>query len=115
MATAVNVLNQATKKRKDVLKPLMMFCLGILNEPSHQVNPRKKDGVLHIVGSIADVLMEVRPIVSIYLIIVTHIVPLLGYYNFIIRGPQGFCLDIKCLADSLDLLNARGHVLKQIW
>jgi hypothetical protein len=63
VATAVTVLNQATMKRKDVLKPLMMFCLSILNQPSGQVNPRRKDGVLHIVGSIADVLMEVLPVI----------------------------------------------------
>ncbi|XP_062513160.1 importin-7-like [Corticium candelabrum] len=61
VAAAALFLNQATKKRKDVLKPLMLFCHSVLNQPSHQVDPRKKDGVLNIVGSIAEVLMKKQP------------------------------------------------------
>lgn len=36
---------------------MMAFCYQILTEPS--ADPRKKDGALHVIGSLADILLKV--------------------------------------------------------
>uniref|UniRef100_A0A8D0H6M8 Importin 8 n=1 Tax=Sphenodon punctatus TaxID=8508 RepID=A0A8D0H6M8_SPHPU len=53
---AQNLLYTAAKKRKEVLPKMMAFCYQILTEPS--VDPRKKDGALHVIGSLADILLK---------------------------------------------------------
>lgn len=40
-----------------VLQKSMGFCYQILTEPT--VDPRKKDGALHMIGSLAEVLLKV--------------------------------------------------------
>ncbi|XP_054844381.1 importin-8 [Eublepharis macularius] len=50
------LLYTAAKKRKEVLPKMMAFCYQILTEPS--VDPRKKDGALHVIGSLADILLK---------------------------------------------------------
>lgn len=37
---------------------MMAFCYQILTEPS--IDPRKKDGALHVIGSLADILLKVN-------------------------------------------------------
>jgi hypothetical protein len=49
-----NLLHSLCKKRRDMLQQTMAFVVEVLNKP--QADPRAKDGVLHMVGSIADVL-----------------------------------------------------------
>lgn len=40
-----------------VLPKMMEFCHQILMDPN--VDPRKKDGALHVIGSLADILLKV--------------------------------------------------------
>ncbi|KAM8980301.1 importin-8 isoform X2 [Sarcophilus harrisii] len=53
---AQNLLYTAAKKRKEVLPKMMSFCYQILTEPNF--DPRKKDGALHVIGSLADILLK---------------------------------------------------------
>ncbi|XP_058047764.1 importin-8 isoform X4 [Ahaetulla prasina] len=56
-ATAAQILlYTAAKKRKEVLPKMMAFCYQILTEPN--IDPRKKDGALHVIGSLADILLK---------------------------------------------------------
>ena len=41
-----------------VLQKTMGFCYQILTEPTS--DPRKKDGALHMIGSLAEILLKVR-------------------------------------------------------
>uniref|UniRef100_A0A8D2Q579 Importin 8 n=1 Tax=Varanus komodoensis TaxID=61221 RepID=A0A8D2Q579_VARKO len=50
------LLYTAAKKRKEVLPKMMTFCYQILTEPN--IDPRKKDGALHVIGSLADILLK---------------------------------------------------------
>uniref|UniRef100_A0A670YMV4 Importin 8 n=1 Tax=Pseudonaja textilis TaxID=8673 RepID=A0A670YMV4_PSETE len=50
------LLYTAAKKRKEVLPKMMAFCYQILTEPN--IDPRKKDGALHVIGSLADILLK---------------------------------------------------------
>lgn len=36
---------------------MMAYCYQILTEPN--IDPRKKDGALHVIGSLADILLKV--------------------------------------------------------
>ncbi|CAJ0960718.1 unnamed protein product [Ranitomeya imitator] len=53
---AQNFLYTASKKRKEVLPKMMNFCYQILTVSS--VDPRKVDGALHVLGSLADILLK---------------------------------------------------------
>ncbi|XP_067902475.1 importin-7 isoform X2 [Heterodontus francisci] len=53
---AQTLLFTACSKRKEVLQKTMGFCYQILTEPT--VDPRKKDGALHMIGSLAEVLLK---------------------------------------------------------
>ncbi|XP_023593837.1 importin-8 isoform X2 [Trichechus manatus latirostris] len=50
------LLYTAAKKRKEVLPKMMAFCYQILTDPNF--DPRKKDGALHVIGSLADILLK---------------------------------------------------------
>ncbi|XP_032077569.1 importin-8 [Thamnophis elegans] len=50
------LLYTAAKKRKEVLPKMMAFCYQILTEPN--IDPRKKEGALHVIGSLADILLK---------------------------------------------------------
>ncbi|KAF6119171.1 importin 8 [Phyllostomus discolor] len=53
---AQTLLYTAAKKRKEVLPKMMTFCYQILTDPNF--DPRKKDGALHVIGSLADILLK---------------------------------------------------------
>ncbi|XP_038617082.1 importin-8 isoform X3 [Tachyglossus aculeatus] len=53
---AQNFLYTAAKKRKEVLPKMMAFCYKILTDPNF--DPRKEDGALHVIGSLADILLK---------------------------------------------------------
>ena len=57
-------LADACQKRKNILDPIMVFCVQILMEPAETRNPRRKDGALNVIGSTADVLMKVNSMYS---------------------------------------------------
>ena len=52
-------LSEACHKRKNILDPVMGYCVQILNEPAEKRDPRKKDGALNVIGTTAEVLMKV--------------------------------------------------------
>ncbi|XP_053574782.1 importin-8 [Bombina bombina] len=53
---AQNLLYTASKKRKEVLPKMMTFCYQILTGSS--VDTRNIDGALHVVGSLAEILLK---------------------------------------------------------
>uniref|UniRef100_A0A7N9AMZ5 Importin 8 n=1 Tax=Mastacembelus armatus TaxID=205130 RepID=A0A7N9AMZ5_9TELE len=55
---AQSLLCKAARKRKEVLPQMMEFCHQILMDPS--VDPRKKDGALHCIGALAELLLKKR-------------------------------------------------------
>ncbi|KAJ8006453.1 hypothetical protein DPEC_G00107420 [Dallia pectoralis] len=58
-ATAAQIfLCKAARKRKEVLPQMMEFCHQILMQPS--ADPRRKDGALHVIGSLAELLLKKR-------------------------------------------------------
>ncbi|CAB4031374.1 importin-7-like, partial [Paramuricea clavata] len=52
------LLRSATEKRKQVLDPVMNFCVQILNTPAETRDPRQKDGILHMIGTLSDILLK---------------------------------------------------------
>ncbi len=42
-----------------MLDPVMAYCVHILDTPAEHRDPRKKDGALHVIGSVSEVLMKV--------------------------------------------------------
>lgn len=54
---AQTVFHTATAKRKEVLNKAMGFCMSVLTNPS--VDSRQKDGALHMIGAVAEVLLKV--------------------------------------------------------
>lgn len=59
ITAAATLLHTAVSKRKQVLDPTMVFCVHLLNIPAEQRDPRQKDGALHMIGTLADVLIKV--------------------------------------------------------
>uniref|UniRef100_A0AAQ5ZJ28 Importin N-terminal domain-containing protein n=1 Tax=Amphiprion ocellaris TaxID=80972 RepID=A0AAQ5ZJ28_AMPOC len=55
---AQSLLCKAARKRKEVLPQMMEFCHQILMDPS--ADPRKKDGALHCIGALAELLLKKR-------------------------------------------------------
>lgn len=56
VTAAQTLLHTCCKKRKDMLAKSMAFCIQVLNSPSS--DPRMKDGALHMVGAVADILLK---------------------------------------------------------
>lgn len=54
---AQTVFHTATAKRKEVLNKAMGFCMSVLTNPN--VDSRQKDGALHMIGAVAEVLLKV--------------------------------------------------------
>ena len=54
---AQTLFYSAASKRKEVLQKSMGFCMQVLTQGS--VNPRQKDGALHMIGAVAEVLLKV--------------------------------------------------------
>lgn len=57
--TAVQtLLISCCKKRKDMLQRTMLLCMQVLTNQSGEHGPRQKDGALHIVGTLNDILLK---------------------------------------------------------
>uniref|UniRef100_A0A8C5L990 Importin 8 n=1 Tax=Jaculus jaculus TaxID=51337 RepID=A0A8C5L990_JACJA len=70
------LLYTAAKKRKEVLPKMMAFCYQILTDPNF--DPRKKDGALHVIGSLAEILLKKSLFKDqIELFLQNHVFPLL--------------------------------------
>ncbi|XP_062051008.1 importin-8 isoform X1 [Lepus europaeus] len=73
---AQTLLYTAAKKRKEVLPKMMAFCYQVLTDPSF--DPRKKDGALHVIGSLAEILLKKSLFKDqIELFLQNHVFPLL--------------------------------------
>ncbi|XP_064634569.1 importin-7-like [Lineus longissimus] len=55
VTAAQTLLHSSVSKRKDILPKTMGFCMQLLSEP--ETGPRDKDGALHMIGSVADILL----------------------------------------------------------
>ncbi|XP_040009150.1 importin-8 [Xiphias gladius] len=55
---AQSLLCKAARKRKEILPQMMEFCHQILMDPS--TDPRRKDGALHCIGALAELLLKKR-------------------------------------------------------
>jgi len=91
MVAAQHFLTRACAKRKNVLEPVMVFCVQILSLPPDQRDPRRKDGALHVIGSMAEVLMKKKQYKSqLESMLVTHVFPEfrseLGYMRARVRA-----------------------------
>jgi importin-7 len=53
---ARQLVYQVANKRKQILEQTMVFCIQVLQ--NQQLPPRQKDGILHIVGAVAPVLLR---------------------------------------------------------
>nr|CAD7442736.1 unnamed protein product [Timema bartmani] len=56
VTAAQTLLHSCCKKRKDMLQKTMHFVMQVLTSPN--ADPRQKDGALHMVGAVADVLLK---------------------------------------------------------
>ncbi|XP_034942293.1 importin-7 [Chelonus insularis] len=56
VTAAQTLLHSACKKRRDMLQKTMQFCVEVLQSPN--ADPRQKDGALHMIGSLADILLK---------------------------------------------------------
>ena len=53
---ARQLVHQVASKRKQMLEQCMLFCMQVLQNP--QLPARQKDGILHIVGAVAPILLK---------------------------------------------------------
>uniref|UniRef100_A0A4W3GXB4 Importin 8 n=1 Tax=Callorhinchus milii TaxID=7868 RepID=A0A4W3GXB4_CALMI len=91
---AQNFLYTAAKKRKEVLPKMMSFCYHILTDPG--TDPRKKDGALHVIGSLAEILLKKNVYKGqMELMLQNYVFPLfnsnLGYLRARVRNTGKFC------------------------
>ncbi|GAB1598816.1 importin-7-like isoform X2 [Argonauta hians] len=74
VVAAQTLFHSAVGKRKEVLQQAIKFCMSVLMQPN--VDPRQKDGALHMIGAVADILLKRK----IYkdqaeLMLTTHVFP----------------------------------------
>uniref|UniRef100_T1J129 Importin N-terminal domain-containing protein n=1 Tax=Strigamia maritima TaxID=126957 RepID=T1J129_STRMM len=74
VTAAQTLLHSAVKKRKDMLLKTMSFVMGILNNPTPDL--RQKDGALHMIGTLADILLKKQFYKEqLEVMLVTHVYP----------------------------------------
>ena len=56
---ATSFLARACEKRKVILDPVMSLCIQVLDTPTNQRDPSKKDGALHVIGQVSSALIRV--------------------------------------------------------
>ena len=57
-AAAKSYLKEAVKKRKNVLPPVIEYVNQIFSLPAAQCDPKLKDGALHVVGTLVEMLLK---------------------------------------------------------
>jgi hypothetical protein len=75
LIAAQHFITQACTKRKGVLDPVLAFCISILQTPPEQRDCRKKDGALHVLGSVYEVLMKKKYNAQLEPMLVSHVFP----------------------------------------
>ncbi|XP_023937974.2 importin-7 [Bicyclus anynana] len=58
VTAAESLLMSCCKKRKDMLERTMHLCMQVLTSQGGEYGPRQKDGALHMVGTLNDILMK---------------------------------------------------------
>lgn len=58
VTAAQTLLISSCKKRKDMLQRTMHLCMQVLTSQNGEYGPRQKDGALHMVGTLNDILMK---------------------------------------------------------
>ncbi|XP_032445972.1 importin-8 isoform X5 [Xiphophorus hellerii] len=105
---AQSLLCKAARKRKEILPQMMAFCHKILADPS--TDPRSKDGALHCIGALAELLLKKR-------IYREQMESMLQNYVFpLLNSPMGYlrarscwvlhCFSPLCFHNELVLRNA---------
>eukprot|EP00731_Ephydatia_muelleri_P006494 Em0003g742a len=76
LVAAQHFLTNCCAKRKNILDPVMAYCVHILDTPAEQRDPTRKDGALHVVGSVADILLKKKMYKDqLESMLVTHVFP----------------------------------------
>uniref|UniRef100_A0A7N8X965 Importin 8 n=1 Tax=Mastacembelus armatus TaxID=205130 RepID=A0A7N8X965_9TELE len=96
---AQSLLCKAARKRKEVLPQMMEFCHQILMDPS--VDPRKKDGALHCIGALAELLLKVNTSTDTRLCVTFNFVSLVAHSCWVLH-----CFSPLRFHDELVLRNA---------
>ncbi|XP_032527964.1 importin-7 [Danaus plexippus] len=75
VTAAQTLLISCCKKRKDMLEETMHLCMQVLRNQNGEYGPRQKDGALHMVGTLVDILIkkkfyneEIDPLLSEFVI-----------------------------------------------
>lgn len=58
VTAAQTLLISCCKKRKDMLERTMQLCLQVLRSQNGEYGPRQRDGALHMIGTLIDVLIK---------------------------------------------------------
>lgn len=88
VSASQNLLHSLCKKRRDMLQKTMNFVINVLNNP--QVDPKAKDGALHMIGSISSVLLKKQLFKDqLEQLLVTYVFPLF-------TSPHGFLRARAC-------------------
>lgn len=92
---AQTLFYSAASKRKEVLQKAMGFCMQVLTQP--QVDPRQKDGALHIIGAVAEVILKRK----IYkdqaeMLLATHVFPEFSSEHGFLRARAAWVLKHFC-------------------
>ncbi|XP_047523796.1 importin-7 isoform X1 [Pieris napi] len=58
VSAAQTLLMSCCKKRKEMLERTMQFCMEVLTSSSGAYGPRQKDGALHMVGTLNEILIK---------------------------------------------------------
>ncbi|XP_041366189.1 importin-7-like [Gigantopelta aegis] len=89
------VFYSAAAKRKEVLNKAMGFCMSILTQPN--VEPRQKDGAMHMIGAVAEVLLKRK----IYkdqaeMMLINHVIPEFTSQNGYLRARACWVIRYFC-------------------
>ncbi|XP_013147479.1 PREDICTED: importin-7 isoform X1 [Papilio polytes] len=98
VSAAQTLLVSCCKKRKDMLERTMQLCMQVLTSQNGEYSPRQRDGALHMVGTLNDILTKKK-------FYKEDIDSLLGQYVFPeFRNPLGYmraraCWVLHCFAN----------------
>lgn len=92
VAASQNLLQNLCRKRRDMLQKTMTFAIGVLNNPAAEA--RAKDGVLHMIGSIASILIR-KPLFKdqIEQLLLTYVFPLFACQEGFLRARSCWVLN----------------------
>lgn len=95
VSASQNLLHNLCKKRRDMLQKTMNLVMNVLNNP--QADPKAKDGALHMIGSIAPILLK-KPLYKDQLeqLLVSYVFPLFSCQTGFLRTRACWALNYFC-------------------